>query len=301
MRSFKSHGEWTVKAVRIKVDKECQFKTRKDTKIESQNLYEWTFALLPVDGKVTLHSLQLSGSTKEIGACLTRIVIRHKSMESRMKTLCSALLDCMVMPMTEKLEDWRKTAAILDKDHSKEYKKLRSEVKKKWETASRMQKKRDKATKSGQGQGLVKVAESASADLGRSLRALQEQEKNAVRKVLIEERSRYCTFVSCLRPVLGEEAGLVSEFQQLEEVTKKLGRHTEDPYKLPPASEQVILDICKGGSGGDGTSFTFQTPPSSPSSLGSRKSSMCSISSAGSSNGSPSHHQNARMKAQVLM
>ena len=27
------------------------------------------------------------GATREIGACLTRIVIRHKAMEARMKTL----------------------------------------------------------------------------------------------------------------------------------------------------------------------------------------------------------------------
>ena len=53
-------------------------------------------------------------------------------MESRMKTLCSALLDCMILPMQDKMEDWRKHAAIMDKDHSKEYKKLRSDVKKRY-------------------------------------------------------------------------------------------------------------------------------------------------------------------------
>ena len=49
-----------------------------------------------------------------------------------MKTLCSALLDCMILPMQDKMEDWRKHAAIMDKDHSKEYKKLRSDVKKRY-------------------------------------------------------------------------------------------------------------------------------------------------------------------------
>ena len=38
-----------------------------------------------------------------------------------------------------------------------------------------------------------------------------------------------------------EETGLVSEFQQLEEVTKRLGKHTDEPFKLPAASEQVSL------------------------------------------------------------
>ena len=64
------------------------------------------------------------GATREIGACLTRIVLRHKAMESRMKTLCSALLECMILPLQDKLEDWRKNVGILDKEHAKEYKKV---------------------------------------------------------------------------------------------------------------------------------------------------------------------------------
>ena len=107
--------------------------------------------------------------------------------------------------------------------------------------------------------------------------------------------------MSCLKPVLIEEGGLVSEFQQLEEVTKKLSKVTDEPGKLPAASEAVIADMT----GADGIAPHFQTPPSSPSSLGSRKSSMCSISSAGSGGtaqgSSPSHHagNNARLRSQV--
>ena len=45
--------------------------------------------------------------------------------------------------------------------------------------------------------------------------------------------------MACLKPVLGEEISMVSELQQLEEVMNKLDKHTEDPFKLPEASEQV--------------------------------------------------------------
>ena len=64
-----------------------------------------------------------------------------------------------------------------------------------------------------------------------------------MRRALTEERSRYCAFVHFLRPVITEETGLVSEFQQLEEVSKRLGKHTEEPFKLPAASEQVISNF----------------------------------------------------------
>ena len=46
-------------------------------------------------------------------------------MESRMKTLCSALLECMILPLQDKLEEWRKTVGIIDKEHAKEYKKVK--------------------------------------------------------------------------------------------------------------------------------------------------------------------------------
>ena len=41
-----------------------------------------------------------------------------------MKTLCSALLECMILPLQDKLEEWRKNVGILDKEHNKEYKKV---------------------------------------------------------------------------------------------------------------------------------------------------------------------------------
>lgn len=234
--------------------------------------------------KIADAATNTKGATREIGACLTRIVIRHKAMEARMKTLCSALLDCLVLPLQDKMEDWKKVANTLDKEHSKEYKKLRSELKKKTDNSTRLMKKQKK----GKGQESDPKVDQSLCELSKHVRNLHEVEKAAVRRVLVEERSRYCTFIACLKPVLGEEISLVSELQQLEEVMVKLDKHTEDPFKLPEASEQVLSDI-KSVSGG----VVFQTPPSSPSSLGSRKSSMCSISSAGSSSGgstnSPSH------------
>jgi hypothetical protein len=68
-------------------------------------------------------------------------------MEVRMKALCSALLDCMVAPLGDKLDEWRKAGAAMDRDHAKEYKKLRTEIKKKSDAAARAHKKKgSKAT-----------------------------------------------------------------------------------------------------------------------------------------------------------
>ena len=62
--------------------------------------------------KIADSATNTRGATREIGACLTRIVIRHKAMEARMKTLSSALLDCLVLPLAEKMEEWRKVRTL---------------------------------------------------------------------------------------------------------------------------------------------------------------------------------------------
>ncbi|KAM7382635.1 hypothetical protein PAMP_002358 [Pampus punctatissimus] len=74
-----------------------------------------------------------------------------------------------------------------------------------------------------------------------------------------------------LQPVVDEEISLLGEVTHLQGISDDLKALTSDPHKLPPASEQVILDL-KGSDYG----WSYQTPPSSPSTTMSRKSSMCS-------------------------
>ncbi|KAK4885483.1 hypothetical protein RN001_001754 [Aquatica leii] len=223
------------------------------------------------------------GATKEIGTALTRICLRHKAVETRLKTFTSAVMDCLVVPLQEKLEDWKKTVLNLDKEHAKDYKRARSELKKRSTDTLRLQK---KVRKSASGE-LQKRLECGLQDVTERRQLLEETEKQAVRAALIEERSRFCTFVGFLKPVVDEEVALLTELSHLQEVVGQLDKNTADPQSLPPASEQVIADLKSSDSG-----WSFQTPPSSPSSLGSRKSSMCSISSlnSSSSGSSKSHH-----------
>ena len=42
--------------------------------------------------------------------------------------------------------------------------------------------------------------DNAMQDVNDKYLLLEQQEKNALRTVMIEERSRYCLFVSCLKP-----------------------------------------------------------------------------------------------------
>ncbi|XP_073855507.1 protein MTSS 1 isoform X5 [Macaca fascicularis] len=233
------------------------------------------------------------GGTREIGSALTRMCMRHRSIEAKLRQFSSALIDCLINPLQEQMEEWKKVANQLDKDHAKEYKKARQEIKKKSSDTLKLQKK----AKKGRGD-IQPQLDSALQDVNDKYLLLEETEKQAVRKALIEERGRFCTFISMLRPVIEEEISMLGEITHLQTISEDLKSLTMDPHKLPSSSEQVILDLK-----GSDYSWSYQTPPSSPSTTMSRKSSVCSSlnsvnssdsRSSGSHSHSPSSHYRYR-------
>ncbi|XP_026534906.1 metastasis suppressor protein 1 isoform X15 [Notechis scutatus] len=240
-------------------------------------------AFLDAFQKVADMATNTRGATREIGSALTRMCMRHRSIESKLRQFSSALIDCLINPLQEQMEEWKKVANQLDKDHAKEYKKARQEIKKKSSDTLKLQKK----AKKGRGD-IQPQLDSALQDVNDKYLLLEETEKQAVRKALIEERGRFCSFVSMLRPVIEEEISMLGEITHLQTISEDLKSLTMDPHKLPSSSEQVILDL-KGSDYG----WSYQTPPSSPSTTMSRKSSVCSLNSVNSSDsrssGSHSH------------
>nr|XP_045364412.1 protein MTSS 1 isoform X4 [Camelus bactrianus] len=210
------------------------------------------------------------GGTREIGSALTRMCMRHRSIEAKLRQFSSALIDCLINPLQEQMEEWKKGANQLDKDHAKEYKKARQEIKKKSSDTLKLQKKAKKVDALGRGD-IQPQLDSALQDVNDKYLLLEETEKQAVRKALIEERGRFCTFISMLRPVIEEEISMLGEITHLQTISEDLKSLTMDPHKLPSSSEQVILDLK-----GSDYSWSYQTPPSSPSTTMSRKSSVCS-------------------------
>lgn len=76
-----------------------------------------------------------------------------------------------------------------------EHKRAKAELKKRSTDTLRLQK---KARKGGKADDLQK----ALLDVSEKKSVLEETEKKAVRAALIEERSRYCLFVTFLKPVV---------------------------------------------------------------------------------------------------
>ncbi|KAE8298866.1 Metastasis suppressor protein 1 Metastasis suppressor YGL-1 Missing in metastasis protein [Larimichthys crocea] len=207
-----------------------------------------TGAFLDAFQKVADMATGTRGATKDIGSALTRMCMRHRSIESKLKLFTTALSESLITPLELKMEEWKKVASQLDKDHAKEYKKARADIKKKSSDTIKLQKKVKKGKDEARGQ-----LDSALQDVNVRYVVLEETEKRAVCRALIEERARYCSFVGMLKPVLDHEINMLA------------------------ASEQVILDLK-----GSDFNYTYQTPPASPSNTLSRKSSISSNYQSGS-------------------
>lgn len=191
-------------------------------------------AFLDAFQKVADLATNTRGGTRDIGSALTRMCMRHRSIEAKLRDFSMAFMDCMINPLQDQMEEWKRGTNTLDKDHAKEYKKVRSEIKKKSLDTLKLQKK----AKKGRGDVQPQL-NSAMQDVSDKYLLLEETETQAVRKALVEERSRLCTFVSMLRPVVDEEISMLGEVTHLQTISDDLKMLTMDPHKLPPASEQV--------------------------------------------------------------
>uniref|UniRef100_A0A671Q889 MTSS1-like protein n=1 Tax=Sinocyclocheilus anshuiensis TaxID=1608454 RepID=A0A671Q889_9TELE len=280
-------------------DMKCSYPVWEDfsakaTKLHSQLRTTVLAAVAFLDAfqKVADMATNTRGATRDIGSALTRMCMRHRSIEAKLRHFTNALMESLITPLQDRIEDWKKTANQLDKDHAKEYKRSRHEIKKKSSDTMKLQKKARKGRGDFQPQ-----LDSAMQDVNDMYLLMEETEKQAVRRALVEERGRFCTFISFLQPVVNGEIAMLGEITHLQAIIDDLTVLTSDPHKLPPASEQVIKDLK-----GSDYSWSYQTPPSSPSSSGSRKSSMCSASrsSGGSQTHSPSSSCRYRSLAQPL-
>ena len=114
--------------------------------------------------------------------------------------------------LQDKLEEWKRQVAGIDKEHTKEYKRCRSELKKRSTDTLRLQKKAKKST-SDNLQGLV---ESSLQTVTLQRAELEEVERKSLRQAMIEDRTRYCSFVNMLQPVVKSEYEVMYELGHLQ-------------------------------------------------------------------------------------
>jgi hypothetical protein len=154
----------------------------------------------------------------------------------------------------------------------KDFKLLRSGIKRKIDTIHKLRK---KVTKDNSFE-VTKQIEENTSELYTNYRVLEKQERQAVRRINLEERSQYCDFAACMRQVVVEEMAVLEEMQGQREMLEIMNKILDDPHNMPDTADKVITDIMESG-----TNYSFDTPTSSiqGSLRGSRCGSLRSISS----------------------
>ncbi|KAK7898205.1 hypothetical protein WMY93_019058 [Mugilogobius chulae] len=168
------------------------------------------------------------GGTRDLGSALTRMCLRT----SQHRDSAPAPLHSD-KPSAGANDDWRRTTNSLDKDHANlnhlflkavvnicllslvlQSKKARQEIKKRSSDTLKLQKNPRKFT------------------------------------TFSGERGRFCCLVSMLRPIMygpfgnwDEEVALLGEISHLQSLSDDLRTLSMDPHKLPPSSEQVLVDL----------------------------------------------------------
>ena len=154
----------------------------------------------------------------------------------------------------------------------KEFKLVRSGIKRKIDTIHKLRK---KVTKENSFEVNKQIEENTS-ELYTEYRILEKQERQAVRRINMEERSQFCNFAACIRQAVVEEIAVMEEVEGIREVLEDMNKVIDDPHNIPDTAEQIINDIMESG-----TNHSFDTPTSSihGSPRGSRCGSLRSISS----------------------
>jgi len=202
------------------------------------------------------------GGTKDIGVAFTKIVMRHKAIESKLKTYVGILADNFVSPLQECLDDWKRCNNQLEKDHTKDYKRLKTELKRANSDSAKLKK---KASKKMGKQEYTEQYREAMKISNLLTKALEEQEKAYLRKVMTDEIERAAEFFDYYKPCVVQELTLVNEIDKLQSILDEATILCANPRQLPVMSEDAITGYkVPEALAPDREASTGTSPPSSP-------------------------------------
>merc|ERR1712013_365634 len=58
------------------------------------------------------------GATRDIGVSFTKIVMRQRAVENKLKVFVGIMADNFITPLQDSLDEWKKTCSQLEKDHT---------------------------------------------------------------------------------------------------------------------------------------------------------------------------------------
>ncbi|CAK9294650.1 unnamed protein product [Gordionus sp. m RMFG-2023] len=169
------------------------------------------------------------GSTYDVGASLTRICLKHRCLDEKLKLFSDVINQSLISDYHETLEEWRKANNHLEKEHEKDFKKYKCEIKKLKADINKLSKKIQKDFDPGSDNSPKSYLEcnekmATSTDyLARTLNILRENENKYLKLALSQQKNRIQWFVEkALKPILDSECDLSDELLKIKESTLDL-------------------------------------------------------------------------------
>ncbi|OON13780.1 hypothetical protein X801_10437, partial [Opisthorchis viverrini] len=201
------------------------------------------------------------GGSREIGTCLTRLCLRQRRLETKLKSMSNHLITSLATPLSNKLDEWRRALIQLEKDRARQIKRARADLKRAVSEADRWQKKAAKCGSSELGPGVghgvlpssnlsissskASVIATQAANALREVRlkteVLESTEKASVRGLMLEERGRFCFFLSCLLPLLECQCSMLGEISAIQELMQPLSKAMSNPDQLMDEAEAILF------------------------------------------------------------
>uniref|UniRef100_A0A915BVP2 IMD domain-containing protein n=2 Tax=Parascaris univalens TaxID=6257 RepID=A0A915BVP2_PARUN len=150
----------------------------------------------------------LKGATRDMGACLTRVCMRQRSIENRLRSLADALTDELALSIQNKGSQWKQRISEMDRHASKFCRKVRSH------------------------KGGIDVS------------AVSEQRRICY-ALLVEQRNQLSFFISALLPVLNNELCVLEESAHVRQVAEHL-HSTVRSVDACAMIETILSDIHQG-------------------------------------------------------
>jgi len=165
------------------------------------------------DGASTTNS-----SNIDSGIVMTRIVLRQRAFESHLKHIATTLEESVLIPLQTKPEEWKKNVILLDRQHAKDLKLMRTSIKRHADELSKLRKK----AKKDPSQMVYKQQEKIHEELHSKYVALEDQERKAVRRINEEERLHYSSLLQYFKPVMDEQCSMIPSLEKLREIQEEL-------------------------------------------------------------------------------
>lgn len=172
-------------------------------------------------------------SKDNIQIILSKLITQQLTLQQKYANLSNMLLECIIQPLGSKCTDeWKRNVTIIEKEHSKEFKKVSTEIKKMQSDTIKLQKKVHKKTADSKGSLPANNSEAAALqvalqDISQKFSMLERTSRQAMNSCHREQASRLLSIINACSPLLETQISTSVEISNIKNLTNDLAAHKE--------------------------------------------------------------------------